>query len=68
MSLCPNLRHVNLSGSPLSKLADYRKLLTNRLPKSCTIEDDSPADEPFLDELSDVNFIKELCAEGVLVR
>ncbi|CBY38788.1 unnamed protein product [Oikopleura dioica] len=67
LSLCPNLRHVNLSASPLSKLADYRKLLTNRLPKSCTIEDDSQNDTPFMDELSDVNFIKELCAEGVLM-
>ena len=55
------VRSAPLHSAPLQTRSTAPRILN-------PVEDDSQSDTPFVDELSDVNFIKELCAEGVLVR
>ena len=76
LSLCPNLGHVTMLGCPLSDLPDYIKIVRKRLPESCILDNENESDDENenramqekLLNLEDANFIKELVADGLLVR
>jgi len=69
LSLCPKLSNVTMRECPIADLYDYRKIVKNRLPPICTLDDDD--ESPIIDtdkmmSIEDSNFIKELVAEGLL--
>ena len=67
LSLCPGLRHVTMWENPISGLADYRKIVSARLPKQCVLDDGDDTIHEFSMNFEDANFIKELVADGLLV-
>ena len=78
LSFCDNLRRVSFAGCPISKLPDYRKIVLKRLPADSYLDDvegdhlDPDAQDDFdrnaLMTTEDANLLKELVADGLLVR
>ena len=76
LSLCSKLGHVTMLGCPLADLPDYLKIVKNRLPQNCILDNEDDSDDETgnramqekLLNLEDANFIKELVADGLLVR